>query len=190
MEILKNMVYFFLATGFEDIEMIAPLDIVRRAGIEAQTVSITGEKTVVSAHGVGFVADLLLDEAEFSVADMLVLPGGLPGATNLDACEPLRNAIMQHYNAGKLLAAICAAPLVYGHLGILNGRKATCYPGFETELQGAIYTAELCQVDGQFITACGPGAAMEFGYTIADRMGRSAEASALRGGMMYNRIFS
>lgn len=166
------MIYFFLATGFEDIEMIAPLDIVRRAGIQAQTVSITGEKIVTSAHGVGFVADTLLDEIDFSNADMLVLPGGLPGAANLDACQPLCDGIMKHYRAGKKLAAICAAPMVYGHLGILDGIKATCYPGFETELTGAQYTAAICQQDGQFITACGPGAAMEFGYTITQAMGR------------------
>ena len=144
------MIYFFLATGFEDIEMIAPLDIVRRAGIQAQTVSITGEKIVTSAHGVGFVADTLLDEIDFSNADMLVLPGGLPGAANLDACQPLCDGIMKHYRAGKKLAAICAAPMVYGHLGILDGIKATCYPGFETELTGAQYTAAICQQDGQF----------------------------------------
>jgi 4-methyl-5(b-hydroxyethyl)-thiazole monophosphate biosynthesis len=182
------MIYFFLATGFEDIEMIAPLDIVRRAGIEAQTVSITGEKVVTSAHGVGFVADVLLEEIDFSQADMLVLPGGLPGATNLDACQPLCEVIMKHYRAGKKLAAICAAPMVYGHLGILDGIKATCYPGFETELAGAEYTAAVCQQDGQFITACGPGAAMEFGYIITQAMGKTTEAAALREGMMYNKL--
>lgn len=182
------MIYFFLATGFEDIEMIAPLDIVRRAGIEAQTVSITREKVVTSAHGVGFVADVLLEEIDFSQADMLVLPGGLPGATNLDACQPLCEGIMKHYRAGKKLAAICAAPMVYGHLGILDGIKATCYPGFETELAGAEYTAAVCQQDGQFITACGPGAAMEFGYIITQAMGKTTEAAALREGMMYNKL--
>lgn len=182
------MIYFFLATGFEDIEMIAPLDIVRRAGIEARTVSITGEKVVTSAHGVGFVADLLLDDIDFSKADMLVLPGGMPGAANLDACKPLCEGIMEHYRAGKKLAAICAAPMVYGHLGILAGLKATCYPGFETELAGAEYTAAVCQQDGQFITACGPGAAMEFGYTITEAMGKAAEAATLREGMMYSKL--
>ena len=182
------MIYFFLATGFEDIEMIAPLDIVRRAGIQAQTVSITGEKIVTSAHGVGFVADTLLDEIDFSNADMLVLPGGLPGAANLDACQPLCDGIMKHYRAGKKLAAICAAPMVYGHLGILDGIKATCYPGFETELTGAQYTAAICQQDGQFITACGPGAAMEFGYTITQAMGEADQAATLRQGMMYNKL--
>ena len=168
--------------------MIAPLDIVRRAGIEAQTVSITGEKVVTSAHGVGFVADVLLEEMDFSQADMLVLPGGLPGATNLDACQPLRDGIMKHYRAGKKLAAICAAPMVYGHLGILDGIKATCYPGFETELAGSEYTAAVCQQDGQFITACGPGAAMEFGYIITQAMGKTTEAATLREGMMYNKL--
>lgn len=183
------MIYFFLATGFEDIEMIAPLDIVRRAGIEARTVSITGEKVVTSAHGVGFLADALLEEIDFSKADMLVLPGGLPGAANLDACQPLCDGIMMHFRAGKKLAAICAAPMVYGHLGILDGLKATCYPGFETELAGAEYTAAVCQQDGQFITACGPGAAMEFGYTITEAMGKTVEAAGLREGMMYNKLF-
>lgn len=168
--------------------MIAPLDIVRRAGLEARTVSITGENVVTSAHGVGFVSDLLLEDVDFNSADMLVLPGGLPGAYNLDACAELRDGIMNHYKAGKLLAAICAAPLVYGHLGILEGVRATCYPGFETELTGADYTASVCLQDGQFITACGPGAAMEFGYAIAEAMGKSAEAADLREGMMYGKL--
>lgn len=184
------MIYIFLAPGFEDIEMIAPLDIMRRAGLQVQTVSITGENIVYSAHQVGFVADVLLQDIDFAEAELLVLPGGLPGATNLDACEPLRQGIMAHYNAGRLLAAICAAPLVYGHLGILDGIRATCYPGFETELTGAHYTAQPVEQDGQFITAFGPGAAMAFGYALTERMGKAAEAAALREGMMYNRILS
>ncbi len=180
------MIYAFLATGFEDIEALAPIDIMRRAGLDVQTVSITGDNTVVSAHGVGVVADTLLSDIDFAQADLLFLPGGLPGSTNLDACEPLRQGIMQHYEAGRPLAAICAAPLVFGHLGILKGVKATCYPGVEGELQGAIYTEALVEQDGLFITGKGPGAAMEFGYTLAERMGKTAEAEALREGMMYN----
>ena len=105
------MIYLFLATGFEDIEALAPLDIIRRAGLEVTTVSITDEKTVFSAHGVGVVADVLLKDTELSDAEMLVLPGGLPGSTNLDACEPLRQAILSHHAQGKPLAAICAAPM-------------------------------------------------------------------------------
>lgn len=180
------MVYIFLAPGFEDIEALAPIDIIRRAGIEIQLVSITDDKHVCSAHGVQFVADSTIDSIDFSMADMLLLPGGLPGATNLDACQTLRQGIMQHYEAGKPLAAICAAPLVYGHLGILRGVKCTCYPGFESELDGAEYTASLVECDGQFITGKGPGAAMEFGYTIVEALGHKEAADALREGMMYN----
>ena len=180
------MVYVFLAEGFEDVEALAPIDIMRRAGIEVQTVSITDDIIVSSAHGVGFLADTILESVDFSEADALVLPGGLPGATNLDACAPLREAIMQHYRAGKTLAAICAAPLVYGHLGLLSGVKATCYPGFETELHGADYTAALVQQDGQFVTAKGPGAAMEFGYVLVERLLNKQTADQLREGMMYN----
>lgn len=182
------MVYFFLATGFEDIEFVAPLDILRRAGIEAKSVSITGESVVVSAHGVGIVADCLMEEVDWAAAEMLVLPGGLPGSTNLDACVPLREAILAHHRAGKPLAAICAAPMVYGHLGILKGVRGTCYPGVEGELSGAEYTAALCEVDGQFVTACGPAAAMEFGYAIVSVLGKGDVAAALREGMQYNKL--
>lgn len=180
------MVYVFLAEGFEDIEALAPIDILRRAGVEVLTVSITSERTVRSAHAVTMLADACLVDIDFDKADMLVLPGGLPGATNLDACEPLRQAILAHAAAGRTLAAICAAPLVYGHLGLLRGRRATCYPGFESELEGAHYTATLVEEDGPFITAKGPGAAFEFGYRLAERMGATEQAQALREGMMYN----
>ena len=100
------MIYVFLATGLEDIEAIAPVEIIRRAGLKVQTVSITGERIVKSAHGVGIMADLLLEDADFSKAEMLVLPGGLPGSTNLDACQPLTQAIKQHFEAGRAIAAI------------------------------------------------------------------------------------
>ena len=182
------MVYVFLATGCEEVEALSPVDVMRRAGIECETVSISGEQVVQSSHNVGIVADRILSEIDFTKADALVLPGGLPGATNLDACEPLREGIMHCYQAGKLLAAICAGPLVYGHLGILNGRRATCYPGFETELSGAIYTAVPVEVDGQFVTGFGPAAAWEFGYRITEALGYGNKAKALREGMMYNKL--
>ena len=182
------MIYQFLATGFEDIEALAPLDIMRRAGLEVQTVSITDEKVVYSAHGVGIVADALMTEIDFSSADMLVLPGGLPGSTNLDACEPLRKAILAHYAQGKPLAAICAAPMVFGHLGILEGVKATCYPGVEGQLTGAEYTGEIVTKDGQFITGRGPAAAMEFGYAIAESFLGVEAVAPLREGMIYNQL--
>ena len=178
------MIYLFLATGFEDIEALSPVDILRRAGLRVETVSITGERVVTSAHGVGVAADRLLSEIHFEDAELLILPGGMPGASNLDACEPLRQGILRHHAAGRRLAAICAAPLVYGHLGLLDGVRATCYPGFESELHGAVCTSALVEQDGQFITAKGPGAAMEFGYTLAALYVGEA-VNELRRGMIY-----
>ena len=182
------MIYIFLATGFEDIEAIAPVDIMRRAGLAVQTVSITGEQVVVSAHGVGIAADIMLEDADLAKAEMLVLPGGLPGSTNLDACQPLREAIVRHHEAGKAIAAICAAPLVFGHLGILDGHKATCYPGVEGELKGAVYTAAIVEKDGNIITGKGPAAAFEFGYTIVDYFLGEGASSSLRNGMIYKEL--
>ena len=123
------MIYVFLATGFEEVEAVAPIDVCRRAGLEVTTVSITNELTVMGAHGVGFVADTLFADNDYSDADMLFLPGGMPGSTNLDAHEGLRQVILAHNKAGKALAAICAAPLVFGNLGLSKGKKMTCYPG-------------------------------------------------------------
>ena len=180
--------YVFLATGFEDIEAIAPVDIMRRAGLEVQTVSITGEEIVTSAHGVGIASDLLLSDVDFSSAEMLVLPGGLPGSTNLDACKPLTEAIKRHFESGGPIAAICAAPLVYGHLGLLKGRRATCYPGVERELTGATYTAAIVERDGNIITGKGPAAAFEFGYTIVDFFLGEGASQPLRQGMIYKEL--
>ena len=182
------MIYVFLATGFEDIEAIAPVDIMRRAGLQVQTVSITGEKVVQSAHGVGITSDILLSEVDFQAAEMLVLPGGLPGSTNLDACQPLTKAIKQHFEEGGAVAAICAAPLVFGHLGLLEGRRATCYPGVERELKGATYTAAIVEQDGNIITGKGPAAAFEFGYTIVDYFLGEGASMPLRQGMIYEEL--
>lgn len=179
------MVYVFLATGFEEIEALAPIDIMRRAGLQVTTVSITGALQVQGAHGVGVVADALLQEIDFGKAEMIVLPGGLPGSTNLDACEPLTQAITAHYAVGRPIAAICAAPLVFGHLGLLKDKLATCYPGVETELAGATYTAAIVERDGNIITGKGPGAAFEFGYSIVDYFQGEGASAGLRQGMIY-----
>ena len=184
------MIYVFLATGFEDIEALAPVDIMRRAGLEVQTVSITGNRVVESAHGVGIVADMLLSDVDFTEAEMLVLPGGLPGSTNLDACQPLTSAIRRHFEAGGAIAAICAAPLVFGHLGLLQGRRATCYPGVESELKGATYTSAIVEQDGNIITGKGPGAAFEFGYTIVEFFRGKGVSQVLREGMIYAELVS
>lgn len=184
------MIYVFLATGFEDIEALAPVDIMRRAGLGVQTVSISTDKTVESAHGVKVCADSLLADIDFSAADMIVLPGGLPGSTNLDACKPLTAAIKAHFDAGKPIAAICAAPLVFGHLGILEGKCATCYPGVEGELKGATYTAKIVEKDGNIITGKGPAAAFEFGYAIVDYFQGEGASQPLRQGMMYENLLN
>ena len=177
------MIYVFLATGFEDIEALAPVDIMRRAGLPVETVSVTGAEIVESAHAVGIKADRLLADIDFGKADMIVLP-----STNLDACTPLTKAIASHFAAGKPIAAICAAPLVFGHLGILKGKKATCYPGVEGELAGATYTAAIVEQDGNIITGKGPAAAFEFGYTIVDYFKGAGASNALRQGMIYQEL--
>jgi 4-methyl-5(b-hydroxyethyl)-thiazole monophosphate biosynthesis len=182
------MIYVFLATGFEDIEALAPVDIMRRASLQVKTVSVTNEQIVTSAHGVGIVADMLLSEVDFTQAKMLVLPGGMPGAANLDACTQLTQAIANHYNAGGAIAAICAAPLVFGHLGLLQGRRATCYPGFETELKGADCTSAIIERDGNIITGKGPAAAFELGYASVDYFLGENASQPLRQGMIYKEL--
>lgn len=136
-------IYVFLAEGFEEVEALTPVDVLRRAGLPVKTVSVTGVLTVNGAHGVPVVADMVFEEVKEGDAEMIVLPGGLPGATNLDAHEGLGKLIMTFAEAGRPLSAICAAPLVYGKRGLLKGKKVTCYPGFEKYLEGAEYTAAL-----------------------------------------------
>lgn len=160
--------YVFFADGFEEMEALAAVDIMRRAGMPVQTVTVTPSRTVTGAHGVPVVCDIALDECDFDTASLLLLPGGLPGATTLNDCEPLREQILRFAAEGRAVAAICAAPMVLGNLGVLQGRKATCYPGFDTYLQGAEYTGRLAQVDGHFITGKGPGAAIEFALAVVN----------------------
>ena len=182
------MIYLFFATGTEEIEALATADILRRAGLDIEIVSITGERTVTGAHGIRVETDALLDDVEFFDADLLVLPGGMPGATNLADCATLNERIRDHVIVGRPVAAICAAPLVLGRLGMLQGKRATCYPGFEGELTGATYTGALVERDGQFITGKGPAAVFEFGYALVELLKDKATADALRQGMLYNEI--
>lgn len=180
------MIYAFLANGFEEVEALGPIDVCRRAGIEVKTVSIMDNIVVQGAHGVGIVADSMFADNDYSDADMLFLPGGMPGAANLDAHEGLRQVILNHSNAGKPLAAICAAPMVYGNLGLAQGKKMTCYPGFEKYLTGAEYTASLVEKDGMMFTGKGPAAALALGYAIVEHFKGSEVAEGLKQGMMYN----
>lgn len=189
--ITKTMakIYVFMANGFEDVEALAPIDILRRGGQEVVTVSINATREVESAHAVTILADTILTEAgDFSDADLLMLPGGMPGAANLDMTEGVREALLRQAASGKKIAAICAAPFILGKLGLLKGRRATCYPGFEKHLDGASYTAELVTVDDNIITGRGPGAAMSFGYTLLRQLGFADAADALQEGMMFNQL--
>lgn len=174
----------FLAEGFEEVEALTPVDVLRRAGIPVSTVSVTGDKTVRGAHQVPVIADKLFEEIKEEDIAMIVLPGGMPGATHLDAHTGLNELICRFARTGKPLSAICAAPLVYGKRGLLKGKKVTCYPGFERFLEGADYTAALIQEDGNFITGKGPGAAMEFAFAIVRKYIDPAKVKELRTGMI------
>lgn len=179
-------VYVFLANGFEDVEALIPVDVLRRGGVEVVTVSVEEDSQVVeSAHRVQMVADAMFDECDFSDADLLMLPGGMPGASNLNNHEGVREALLRQADAGHRLAAICAAPLVLGGLGLLRGKRATCYPGFEQTLVGATYTAELCTVDGNVTTGEGPAAAFPFAYALLSQLTDEQTAQQVAVGMRY-----
>lgn len=181
-----NKIYLFLADGFETVEALAPVDVMRRAGLDVTTVSIMGRRDVLSAQGVSVLADALLQECSLADADALILPGGGGGTENLSACEPLRLEIARANSEGKLIAAICAAPMVFGRMGILEGRKATCYPGCEADL-GESYTAAAIEKDGNMITACGPGVSFDFGFAIVEYFCGAEVVATLRSQMQFDR---
>lgn len=181
-------VHVFLAEGFEDIEALGTVDILRRAGMEVKTVSITDSHSVTSAHGVKVETDTLFDNTDFSGSDLLVLPGGMPGAANLNAHDGLRRVLMSHNDNNKRIAAICAAPMVLGGLGILNGKRATCYPGFEKYLDGATYTRELYVTDGNITTGEGPAATFPFAYELVRLLAGESTAAQLADGMMFSHL--
>ena len=179
-------VYEFLAEGFEDVEALGVVDVLRRGGVDIKTVSMTESKSVTSAHGIKVEADLMFADCDFDSADMLLLPGGMPGSTNLRDHQGLGKLLLSHYEKGKRLGAICASPMVFGQLGIQKGRKSTCYPGFEKYLDGAEYTAALVQEDGNIITGKGPAATFEYAATIlAYYRGEQAAKDILKG-MMFS----
>ena len=168
-----------LANGFEEMEAIIPVDVWRRAGFEVITVSISEDLKVTGSHQIPVIADTLFDEAIYPDTDMLFLPGGIPGATNLDAHEGLRSQLLSFADQGKVLGAICAAPLVLGHNNLLKGKKATCFPGFEKELYEADYTAVSVQTDGNIVTGKGAGVAFEFALQIVARFTSAVFAKEL-----------
>lgn len=162
------MFYVFLADGFEEVEALTPVDMMRRAKLDVKTVGVTGSE-VTGSHNITVKADISLGEVLQSDIDGVILPGGMPGTLNLEKSQDVINAVRYAYESGKIVAAICAAPSILGHLGYLENRKATCFPGFETELKGAEYTAAHIETDDNVITAKGAGCAIEFGHSIISR---------------------
>ena len=158
----------FLADGFEEIEGLTAVDLLRRAGVGVDMVSVTGRLGISGSHGIRVEADVLFEEADYDEADMLVLPGGMPGTTNLNAHEGVRRVVKDFAAEGKPIAAICAAPTVLGNLGLLKGKRITCYPGVETEIQGAVMLRTQVAVDGNIITSRGVGTAIAFALKLIE----------------------
>lgn len=175
----------FLATGFEECEALLVVDIARRAGLDLKTVSVTGEKEVTSSHNVTIIADLLLGEVDFKEMDMIVLPGGMPGTKNLEACEPLMEQVEAFYKDGKCISAICAAPSIFGHKGFLKGRNAVSYPEFESHLEGAEVSRNSVEVSEHVTTSRGLGTAIDFGLAIVERYKGKAEADRIAEAIVY-----
>ena len=160
------MVYVLLGTGFEETEAIAPLDLLRRAGIQALTVGVNG-KTVYGGHGIGVVADITIGEMDLSAMDMIVLPGGLGGVASVRACKEAMEALRFAWENGKYVAAICAGPTVLADLGITDGKDATCYPGCEEQMGSANMLPDRTFVwDGKLITGTSAGCAIRFGLAL------------------------
>ena len=159
-----------LAEGFEEIEAISIVDVLRRAEINVTIVSVTGKIDVNGSHQIRIRADELFENINFSTMDMIVLPGGMPGSKNLNLHEGLKRKILEFNNAGKPIGAICAAPMVLGHLGLLRNRKSTCYPGFETYLTGAEITGDSTTLSGNIITGKGAGVAILFALKIVEML--------------------
>lgn len=167
------MVYVFLADGFEIIEALAPVDVLRRAKVDTKTVGVTG-KTVKSSCGVTVTADITIDEFDFYDVEAVVLPGGMPGTINLESNEKVQSAIDNAASVNVPVCAICAAPSILGHKGLLEGKEAICFPGFEDALSGAKISENYVVSDGNFITAKGAGVCIDFGLEIVKKL-RSEE---------------
>lgn len=178
-------VSIFLAEGFEEVEALTPADLLRRGGAEVTLVSIGDKKEVAGSHGIVITADHLFTEMNFADADLLVLPGGMPGTLNLKACEPLLTLLKEQNAKGKKLAAICAAPTVLGHAGLLNGKKATCYPGCEDGLIGAVCRTEPVVTDGTITTSRGVGTAISFSLSLIAQLYSQEKADEVAKSIVY-----
>ena len=182
------MIAVLLADGFEEIEALTPVDILRRAGLDVKTVAI-GSKIALGSHGIPVVCDITSDEVKLDEVSAVIFPGGMPGSLNLDASD-FSNKIIDAVNKkGGIIAAICAAPLVLGRRGLLNGKRATCYPGFENELAGATTCGAPVEVDGNIVTARGMGVAMDFALTLVKLICGEDEAVRISASVCEKTVF-
>lgn len=175
----------FFGTGYEEIEALTVVDILRRAGETVEMVSITEERTVAGSHGIAVGMDTIISEVDFDSVDVLVLPGGMPGTKNLEACGVLMEQVDDFVKEGKTVAAICAAPSILGHRGHLQDRKACSYPSFESHLEGAEVLQTPAVVDGNIITGRGMGAAISFGLAILEKLQGKEAASNLAEAIVF-----
>lgn len=182
--------YVFLADGFEEVEALTPVDVLRRAGMPVKTVSITSSLQVTGAHGVTVTADLIYNNIIFKDPAWLILPGGMPGASNLYDFDQLHGLLRGQYESkdGKI-AAICASPaVVLGQMGLLKGREATCYPGFEGMMEGAVHSEERVVSDGKFVLGAGPALALKWSLAIVEaELGREKADSVATGMLLYSK---
>lgn len=173
------MIYMFLADGFEEVEALCPLDLMRRAGLSVKTVGIN-KNEIVGAHGIKIIADMSDIEYSDNEAEMIFLPGGMPGTLNLANNTTVINAIKKAALDGSYIAAICAAPSILGDMGLLNGKEAICYPGFEDRLKGAVISKNKVVSDGKIITAAGMGVAYDMGIEIVRVLCGDKKANELK----------
>ncbi len=175
-----------LAEGFEEIEAITIIDVLRRAEFDTVTISVSGNINVTGARQIIVLANQLFEEADYTAFDMIILPGGMPGAKNLNDHEGLKQEITKFNQQGKLLAAICAAPLIFGNMGLLKNKDVVCYPGFESYLAGANIKSDPVVVSGNIITGRGIGAALQFALTIVELLGSKEKADKLANDMLVS----
>ena len=182
---MKKAAVFF-ADGFEEIEAFTQVDLLKRAGIQTDMITINKEKKAVGAHNIKTECDMTIDEMEKDGYDALILPGGMPGTKYLGQCKELTDLLLKYNSEGKIVAAICAAPSVLGALGILKGKKACCYPGFETMLTGAEVVFEECVREKNVITSRGAGTAIEFAYVIIEALMGKEKAKEIKEEIIYS----
>lgn len=179
-------VYAFLADGLEEVECLAAVDVLIRGGVDVTLVSIFDRREVTGSHGFHITADAVLDEVDLDRPDVYFLPGGMPGTKHLGSCEKLCSALVKAAGEGKRLAAICAAPSVLGSLGLLKGKTATCYPGFEGALGGAVHTTRGVVTDGMITTARGLGYALDLGLELLGLLTSREHAAEVKAAIQYD----